>query len=570
MQAMLRSAKAELAGIISQKTGLSEERVYSLFEIPPKPELGDLAFPCFDLAKTQKSSPAKIAQELAKELDLTKTLFSRAEPKGPYLNFFLNLSGFAEKVLSKIFQDKNRYGSSEDGAGKTILIDYSSPNIAKPFHIGHLRSTIIGESLARIYEFLGFKVIRVNHLGDWGTQFGMVLSAWMKNKNEEALKKTPIQYLLQLYINYNKQASEKPELQDEAREWFKKLEANDAEAFALWQRFRDLSLQEFKRVYQRLGITFDYYWGESFYNDKMDAPLAMLRQLGLMELGEDNVEMVRVAEDLPPVLLKKSDGATLYATRDLAAAIYRFEKFQPEEMLYVVGKPQELHFRQLFLLLKKMGYPWSHRLKHIKFGHIQGLSTRKGEMVFLEDVLDEAKERANAKIEENIKAGKLNPDVDRDQLAEIIGISALVINDFKNRRERDMNFEWEKILNFDGETGPYLQYTHARINGILRKAEKTPDPKVDFNLLNEQETRELIKKLSLFPEIVQLARKEYEPFIICNYLFELTSIFNQFYNLHRVLGSGEKQDPRLLLVDSVRQILGQGLTLLGLKPLERM
>jgi len=567
---MLREAKAKLARLIAGKTGLEPERILRMLETPPQPEMGDLSFPCFDPAKALKSHPAKIAGELAKELDLSETLFSRVEAKGPYLNFFLDLSRFSEKLLRKIFQEKNQYGKSDPGKGKTVLIDYSSPNIAKPFHIGHLRSTIIGEALARIYEFLGYRAVRVNHLGDWGTQFGMVLSAWSKDQNEAELKKRPIEYLLQLYINYHKLASEDEAYQDEARAWFKRLESGDPEAFKLWERFRNLSLEEFKKVYQRLGIEFDHYWGESFYNDKMEPVLAKLKAMQLLEVGEDQVEMVRVAEDLPPVLLRKSDGATLYATRDLAAAIYRFEKFAPEEMLYVVGKPQELHFRQLFLLLKKMSYSWSDRLKHIKFGHIQGLSTRKGEVVFLEQVLDEAKERAREKIEENIQAGKLSPEVDKDRLAEQIGISALLINDFKNRRERDLIFDWDQVLNFDGETGPYLQYTHARICGILRKAERNPEPEVDFSLLTEPETKGLIKKLAWFPEIVQLAKRESEPFIICNYLFELTGGFNQFYNRHRVLGSGDPQAPRLLLVDSVREVLAQGLRLLAVNPLERM
>ncbi len=567
---MLREAKAGLAKLLADRTGLEKERALQLFETPRRPEMGDLAFPCFDLGKAQKSSPAKIAGDLARDLDLSGTLFSRAEPNGPYLNFFLDLPVFSGKLLRKIFLEKNQYGAADSGKGKTVVIDYSSPNIAKPFHIGHLRSTIIGESLARIYQFLGYLPIRINHLGDWGTQFGMVLSAWSKDRNEDELKRQPIGYLLQLYINYNKQASENPAYQEEARGWFKKLEAGDPETYQLWERFRNLSLEEFKKVYGRLGIEFDYYWGESFYNDKMGPALDQLRDARLLETGEDNVEMVRVAEDLPPVLLRKSDGATLYATRDLAAAIYRFEKFEPEEILYVVGRPQELHFRQLFLLLKKMGYPWTDRLHHIKFGHIQGLSTRKGAVVFLEQVLDEAKDRAREKIAENIQAGKLSPGVDQDQLAEQIGISALLVNDFKNRRERDLSFDWDQVLNFDGETGPYLQYTHARIFGILRKAGKPPGPEVDFNFLSEPETRELLKKLSLFPEIVQLARREYEPFIICNYLFELTGAFNQFYNHHRVLGSGDSEAPRLLLVDSTREVLARGLTLLGVKPLERM
>jgi len=567
---MFKEIKSELAQMLSSKTGLSQEKILSLLEIPPQAELGDLAFPCFELAKLQKKNPNQLAQKLANEMDLKNTIFERAEAKGAYLNFFFKRPDFSQKVLEKIFQDQDQYGASKEGMGKRILIDYSSPNIAKPFHIGHLRSTIIGFSLYKIFKFLGYEVISINHLGDWGTQFGMVLSAWQEKPNEAELKKNPIEYLLKLYIDYNRKAEEDQQAQKQAREWFRRLEAGDKEAYQLWERFRSLSLEEFKRVYQRLGIEFDYYWGESFYNNQLSRVLEELKKKNLLERGEDNAEIVRLGEELPPALIRKSDGATLYLTRDLCSAIYRFEKFQPEQMLYVVGIPQELHFRQLFILLKKMGYDWVSRLKHIKFGHIQGLSTRKGEVVLLEEVLDEAKELAREKIEDNIRVGKLSPNIDRDQLAEQVGISALLVHDFKNRRERDLVFDWEQALNFDGETGPYLQYTHARICGIIRKAKKMPTIKVDFSLLSELETKALIKKLVLFPEIVEQAKKEYEPFVICNYLFELTSIFNQFYNRYRVLGSGETEPPRLLLVDSVREVIATGLKLLGASPLEEM
>ncbi len=572
---MFEQAKKELAEKIAQKTGLEPEEVLELFEIPPRAEFGDLALPCFALAKKLKKNPAEIAKELAEGIELSKTFFSHAEPKGAYLNLFLSYQDFTQELINKIFSEKNRYGSSKEGEGKRIVIDYSSPNIAKPFHIGHLRSTIIGASLVRIFKFLGYEVIGINHLGDWGTQFGIVLLGWKEEGNEERLKEKPIQYLLELYIKYNRLAEEDEGWRQRAREWFRRLEEGDEQAKNLWQRFRDLSLEEFKRVYKRLGVEFDYYWGESFYiakNEELENIFQKLAQSGLLEKDpETGAELVRFDDEgLPPLLLRKSDGATLYATRDLIGAIYRFEKFQPEEMLYVVGRPQELHFQQLFLLLKKMGYEWASRLKHIKFGHIQGLSTRRGEIVLLEEVLDEAKERAREKIEENIKMGKLSPNVDIDELAEQIGISALIINDFKNRREKDLVFNWEQVLNFEGDTGPYLQYTHARICGILRKAQREISLNTNLSLLSEPESKELIKKLAIFPEIVKKAREEYEPFVICNYLFELTSTFNQFYNRHRVLGSGEYELPRLVLVNSVRQVLANGLKLLGATPLEQM
>jgi len=569
-KAMYGEAKSELARLISTKTGLSEEKVFQTLEIPKQAGLGDLSFPCFELSKSEKKSPAAIAASLAAGLDFNNTIFERAEAKGPYLNFFLRTGIFAQKVLQKIFTEPGKFGASAEGQGRNVLIDYSSPNIAKPFHIGHLRSTIIGASLSRIFRFLNYNVIGVNHLGDWGTQFGMVLAAWKENPDEDALKKNPIACLLKLYVDFNQCCEKDENLRETAREWFKRLESGDQEAYTLWERFRNLSLEEFKRVYQRLGISFDYYWGESFYNDKMEPALEQVKSKGLLEKLQDGAEGVDLGKEMPPALLRKSDGATLYITRDLAAAIYRHDKFSPEEILYVVGRPQELHFRQLIAVLKKMGYAWADSLKHVKFGHIQGLSTRRGEIVFLEEVLDEARDRAREKIEDNIKAGKLSADVDCGELAEQVGLSAIIINDFKNHRDRDITFNWDQALNFEGETGPYLQYTHARICGILRKADRKPSDRVDFSLLSEPETKELIKKLALFPEAIQGARMEYEPFVICNYLFELTGLFNQFYSRLRVLGSGETESPRLLLVDSVRQVISQGLTLLGAKPLERM
>ena len=569
-KSMFEQAKRELAGIIARKTGLDAQKVIGLLEIPRQSSMGDLSFPCFEPAKTFKQKPAQVALELAKSLDLSGSLFEHAEAIGPYLNFFLAAGKFAEKVLTEVYSLGGKFGSSEEGKGKRVLVDYSSPNIAKPFHIGHLRSTIIGASLSRIFKFLGYEVIGVNHLGDWGTQFGMVMAAWAEGHDEAALQKDPVAYLLKLYVDYNQRCETDEASRDKARAWFRRLEDGDKEATELWSRFRNLSLEAFKKVYDRLGVSFDYYWGESFYNDKMASALEQLKAKGLLEKGEDGAEIVQLGDEVPPALIRKSDGATLYITRDLAAAIYRFEKFEPCRVLYVVGRPQELHFRQLFLLVKKLGYVWWDRLEHVKFGHIQGLSTRRGEVIFLEQVLDEARDRAKEKIEDNIKAGKLSAEVDREVLAEQVGISAILVNDFRNHRDRDIVFDWDQALNFEGETGPYLQYTHARICGILRKGGKEARPDVNFGLLCEPETREVVKKLAQFPDAVAESAATCEPFAVCARLFDLTSAFNQFYNKWRVLGSGENEAPRLLLVHSVRQVIAQGLKLLGAEPLERM
>ena len=470
---MFEEIKRELAGLLAAKTSLPAEKILAILEKPKQAELGDVSFPCFELAKAEKKSPAAIASKLAADLEFpnafTGHLFEKAAAKGPYLNFFFKPGELAQKVLTQIAANQNPdspkgFGSSDEGRGKKIVIDYSSPNIAKPFHIGHLRSTIIGASLKRIFEFLDYEVVGVNHIGDWGTQFGMVMAAWSESPDEAALQKTPIGYLLKLYIDYNRRAEADEAARERARAWFKRLEDGDAQARSLWERFRNLSLQAFEKVYDRLGIKFDHYWGESFYNDKLAATVELINSKHLLEKGEEGADIVKLGDEMPPALVRKSDGATLYITRDLAAAIYRYEKFLPEEMLYVVGRPQELHFRQLFLLLDMLGYQWHSRLKHIKFGHVQGLSTRRGEIVFLEDVLDEAASRAGEKIEENIKAGKLSAEVDRNRLSELVGIGAIIINDFKNHRERDTSFDWDQVLNFEGDTGPYLQYTHARIN----------------------------------------------------------------------------------------------------------
>ena len=571
----MRKFKQEIAQRVVEATGgqIEAADVLALLEAPPKPEMGDLAFPCFALANKLKQKPAKIAADLAGKLAAGRgDPFKQIAAKGPYLNFFLAEPALARETLSDIHDLADRYCCSEMGRGQTVVIDYSSPNIAKPFHIGHLRSTVIGAALCRIYAALGYKTIGINHLGDWGTQFGMVMAAYSEHPDEQALLNHPIRYSLKLYTEYYARAETDPAALNQAREWFKRLEKGDQEARALWSKFRELSLAEFQRIYQRLGIRFDHYMGESFYNDKMDEVIQRVKKAHLLERGDDGAQLVRLDEEkMPPLLLRKSDGATLYATRDLAAAIYRWENFHPAKILYVVGTPQELHFRQLVRVLQKMGCEWAEVIEHVKFGHVQGMSTRHGTAVFLEEVLDEATARARDKIAENVKAGKLDPALATAELAEAIGIGALIAVDLKNHRERDVVFDWDQALNFDGETGPYLQYTHARIRGILRKSGRPVPESADWNLLAEPETRELLKALARYPEAVEKAGHDNEPSLIANCLFDLTKVFNVFYNTHRVIGSGGAvEDARLLLVDSVRQVLKNGLSLLGIKPLEQM
>jgi len=603
----MKKFKQELARRIAEAAGgrIEPAEVLSLLEAPPQPEMGDLAFPCFTLSKKLKQNPAKIAADLAGKLKAEAgASFKQIAAKGPYLNFFFDETALARETLTDIRAQTDHFGGSEEGQGQTVVIDYSSPNIAKPFHIGHLRSTVIGATLCRIYAALGFRPVGINHLGDWGTQFGMVMAAYSESPDEAELEEHPIRYSLKLYTEFNRRAEAEEAAREQARQWFRRLEAGDPEATALWQKFRELSLGEFQRIYQRLGIRFDHYMGESFYNDKMEDAITRVEKAGLMEKGEDGAELVRLEEEkMPPLLLRKSDGATLYATRDLAAAIFRWERYHPARILYVVGTPQELHFRQLIRVLEKMGCDWAQNLVHVKFGHVQGMSTRQGTAVFLEDVLDEAAARAREKIAENVKAGKLDPASATEELAEAIGIGALIAQDLKNRRERDVVFDWDQALNFDGETGPYLQYTHARICGILRKSGRPVPEKADYSLLAEPETLELLKALSRFPEAVEKAGAENEPSYIADNLFSITKNFNAFYNTNRVIlifdeqfksfyrqvtGQDLKIDAplvtteqlirkkqlqevaRLMLVDAVRQVLHNGLALLGIKPLEQM
>lgn len=561
-----------IAGLVAKAAGGEAGDYLSLLEPPPRPELGDYALACFPLSRKFKQDPKKIAADLATKLQLAGTPIGAVTPAGPYLNFRLDDRALAELVLTEIAAEGDRFGGSAAGQGRTVIVDYSSPNIAKPFHIGHLRSTVIGAALDRIYQARGFRVIGINHLGDWGTQFGMIMAAFVEDQNDQALAEHPIAYSLQLYVAYNKRAEKDPEARETAKAWFKRLEDGDPEATAMWKKFRELSLAEFERIYQRLGNRFDHYMGESFYNDKMDAGISAARAAGILTRGDDGAEMVDLEKfKMPPFLLKKSDGATLYATRELAAVLYRLSTFQPDLLLYVVGLPQELHFRQLKEVLRLMGREEAERIVHVKFGHVLGMSTRRGEVVLLEEVLDEAAAKAREKIEDNVAAGKLDPEIDRAELAEAVGIGALVANDLKHRRERDIHFDWDQALQFDGETGPYLQYAHARIRGILRKAGALPTAAVNFADLALPESRAVLRMLADFPAVIERAAKDYEPSLITTYLFDLAQAFNLFYLHHRVIGAGGETHPaRLRLVAAAGQVMKNALRLLGIPVLEKM
>lgn len=559
----------EIAKQLGEHIGWSEEDIAAAIEIPPDPKMGDYGFPCFPLAKTLRKSPAAIATDLAEKVE-PGDLIRSARGVGPYLNVEVRRDRLTACVLGEILNQRDRYGTWDTGQGKTVAIDFSSPNIAKPIGIHHIRTTAIGHSLYRIYEAMGYRCVGINHLGDWGTQFGTVIVAYRQWGNERDLEASPIRYLLDLYVRFNDEAEREPSLRDEARAWFKRLEDGDEEATRWWRSFRDLSLSELKRLYERMSIQFDYYWGESFYNDQLDDTIAKMDSKGLIRESEGALVVDLSAYDLPTYLIRKSDGATLYQTRDIAAAKYRFERLHFDKMLYVVGSQQNLHFQQLFKVLELMGYDWVQDCVHVNFGTMRfkdgRMSTRRGNIVFLEDVLERAAELTRAIIEEK------NPDLpDKDAVAWDVGMGAVIFADLNTRRIKDVAFDWDEVLNFDGETGPYLQYTHARFCSMLRKYGRPMTGEVDFSLLKEEYEWAVIRLLERFPSTIRSAAEYYEPAFVASYLINLATEANRFYNTCRVIGPDQAlTEARIRLVYGVKTVLAKGLYLLGIKAPEQM
>lgn len=537
-----------------------------LIEVPPNPELGDYAFPVFSLAKVMRKAPNMIAAELAGKISSEN--FEKIEANGPYLNFFINKNIFARTVLDEVKAEKDDYGKSNIGEGKNVVLDFSSPNIAKMFHIGHLRSTAIGNALRNTYDFLGYNTIGVNHLGDYGTQFGMLITAYKLWGDEETVRQNPIAELMKLYVRINQEAEEDESLKDTSREWFKKLEDGDEEAKRLWSLFREASLVEFDRVYQLLNIGFDSFDGESFYSDKMEAVIDELDDKGLLE-DSNNTTIVNLDEyDMPPMLIKKSDGSTLYATRDLAAANYRHDTYDFYKCLYVVGSQQILHFRQLFKVLEMMGKDWYKDMVHVPFGMVSlpegTMSTRRGNVVSLESVLLTAK----AKISEIIEDRDVE---DKDTLARQIGIGAVVFQELFNDRNKDYVFDWDRALSFEGETGPYVQYTHARICSLLDKGEFSTESSYDENLLTSAEELEILKLIYGFNSTVMDASEKYQPFYITRHVVELAKAFNKYYNSTEINVADEKlKNSRLWLCYATKTVLKNGLSILGIESPEKM
>ena len=546
---------------------ISPEQVQQMVEIPKNSQLGDFAFPTFRLAKQLHQAPVEIAQNLAKDVDSSQ--FTQVCAQGPYVNFFLQRKDIASTTIKEVMEQKNNFGSSSIGENAYIPIDMSSPNIAKPMSMGHLRSTVIGNSIALILNKLNYHPVKINHLGDWGTQFGKLMVAYKKWGSEADVKKDPITNLQKYYVKFHKLDKEHPELDEEAREWFKKLENGDEEATQLWQWFRSESLKSFMKIYDELGITFDSYNGEAFYNDKMDEILDLLEHKGLLQESK-GAEIVDLGPDMPPALIKKSDGATLYITRDLAAALYRKRTYHFKKSLYVVGSEQSNHFEQLKAVLAKMGFTWAQDIEHIKFGLIttngKKLSTREGRVILLENVLHDSVQLAQEQIEEK------NPTLtNKEQVAHAVGVGAVIFHDLKNNRTDSFDFNLEDVVRFEGETGPYVQYTHARAMSILRKAgSQAQDEAAVFDTDVDDVTWDILKHLANFPETVQQAAQLREPSVIAKYALHLAKSFNHYYAQTKVLVDDDQLAARLNLVQAVAIVLKEALRLLGVQAPDEM
>ncbi|WP_178198399.1 arginine--tRNA ligase [Ligilactobacillus sp. Marseille-Q7487] len=545
---------------------LDQAEIMAKIEVPKALHLGDYAFPAFVLSKVLRKAPQVIAQELVEKISTDG--FEKVEAVGPYVNFFLAKDIYSQDILNQVLAKGAAYGNQDLGKGRNVPIDMSSPNIAKPMSMGHLRSTVIGNAIANLLAKTNYQPIKINHLGDWGTQFGKLIQAYKMWGSEEEVQKDPINTLLGYYVRFHQEDVENPELDDLAREWFKKLEDGDPEATKLWKWFRDESLQFFMSIYDKLGVTFDSYNGEAFYNDKMDEVVNLLEEKGLLKesKGAQIVDLEKY--NLNPALIKKTDGATLYITRDLAAAIYRHRTYDFAQSLYVVGNEQTNHFKQLKAVLKEMGFAWADDIHHIPFGLITSggkkLSTRAGNIILLEDVLNDAVSLALKQIEEK------NPTLaDKEIVADQVGVGAVIFHDLKNERLNNFDFDLEEVVRFEGETGPYVQYSHARAMSILRKADAKDLAAGNYEL-SDSNAWETLRLLGDFSNVVKRAVNEYEPSVIAKYAIHLAKAFNKYYANSKILVDDEQKQARLALVKSVAIVLKESLRLLGVHAPEEM
>lgn len=562
--------KEKVAQLISKYVeGVDISDISMSIEIPPRPEMGDFAFPCFRLAKVMHKAPNMIAADIKEQIGDADFL-EKIEVAGAYLNFYIKKDVFVKSMIEAA--NSSDFGSSDEGKGQTICIDYSSPNVAKIFHVGHLRTTIIGNSLYKIHSKLGYNVVRINHLGDWGTQFGKLIVAYKLWGSKEAVEQNGVEELMNLYQRFHKEADEKPELVDEARAWFNKMESGDEEALSIWQWFKDISLVEYKKTYALLGMDFDYYLGESFYRDKCQAVVDKITAAGLLK-ESDGAMIVDLSDyDMAPCIVTKKDGSSIYATRDLAAIFYRKDTYHFSKCLYVTGQEQKLHFAQVFKVVELLGNDWAKdQLVHIPYGlvSLEGakLSSRNGNTIFAEDILKDAIAKSLEIITE--KSPKLE---DKEGVAKKVGVGAVLFNDLYNQRIKDVAFIWDKVLNFDGETGPYVQYTHARCCSVIRLAKDfDPAKPVDYSLITEQDAIELLKEISRFPSVIKDAADKYEPSVIARFAVDVAQAFNKFYNSTRInVDDASLKNARVMLTYLTRNTIREALNLLGIDAPEEM
>ena len=568
----MKDIKTEIARIIAEQAGLAEEEALALIEIPPESSKGDYAFPCFRLAKVLRKAPPLIAADIAEKIR-GNALFEKVENVNAYVNMFIDKAYFAMNTLEDVVARGDLFGRQDIGGGKTVIVEYSSPNIAKPFHIGHIRSTVIGNAIYKLYDAIGYKVVRINHLGDYGTQFGKMITAYRRWGNEEEVKKEPIKTLLSYYVRFHQEAENDPSLDQEARETFAKLEHGEEEEVRIWKWFREESLKEFTRVYDMLGITFDSYNGESFYSDKMPAVIQELRDKGLLQESQ-GAQIVDLSQwNMSPALITKSDGTSLYITRDIAAAIYRKKTYDFYKCIYVVASQQNLHFQQWFKVLDLMGYEWSKDCIHVNFGLVSledgTMSTRNGRVVFLEDVLN----RAVEKTAEIVREKGVNTE-SIEETSKTVGIGAVIFQELSNSRIKDYVFNWDNVLNFDGETGPYVQYTHARAASVLKNAGFSGSfdvASMDLSYISGGSAYELIKEIYRFPEVIADAAEKYEPSVLTRHIVDIAQAFNKFYHDEHILTDDkEERKAKLALVVAAKTAIKNGLRLLGMEAPERM
>lgn len=568
--------KQKIAGIIfPHLEGFAAVEIQEMVEVPADSNMGDYAFPCYKLAKVMRKAPQMIAKDIAEKIAGSE-LFEKVENVSGYVNMFLKRELFMKDVLGEVFSQKDRYGRSDIGSGKKVIVEFSAPNIAKPFHIGHIRSTVIGHSIYKIYDFMGYDTVRINHLGDYGTQFGKMICAYRRWGNKEDVVNEPIKTLLSYYIKYHEESEKDPSLEDEARAIFTRLEHGDPEEVEIWQWFRDESLKEFKRVYDMLGIEFDSYAGESFYSDKMPRIIDMMNEKNLL-ITSEGARIVDLEEyGMSPAMIIKNDGSTLYITRDLAAAVYRKEYYDFYKNLYIVGSQQILHFKQWIKIIELMGFDWAHDCVHIPFGLVSledgTMSTRQGRVVFLEEVLTKAVERTREII---IEKGVNTDNIDKT--ANQIGIGAVIFNELANSRIKDYVFSWDKVLNFEGETGPYVQYTHARIMSVMRNAgDSWAEDAIDIarcgiGHITGDSAFELARLIYKFRSVVADAAEKYEPAIVTRYIVDTAQAFNRFYhNEHILVENEEEKTAKLALAYAAKTVLKNGLWLLGMEAPEKM